>query len=75
MDGDYSKVDTKEYVKTLDYLDTEEKEMLGKTLDKFPTLFVGQLNINSIHLKLKPDPKPYHVKPFGIPKAYKISTN
>ena len=39
LDADYSKVNTKEYVKTLEYLAVQKKQMLGVTLEKFPTLF------------------------------------
>ena len=49
LDVDNSKVDTKEYVKMLKYLNAQVTQMLGNTLDKFPALFgvgLGQLNIN-----------------------------
>ena len=51
LDADYSKVDTKKYVKTLKYLTVDKKQMLGETLDKFPMVLgrgLGQLNINLI---------------------------
>ena len=65
------------YVDSLDHLELTQKKELLATLKQFPTLFgggLGELNIDPIRLELKPDAKPYHAKPFGVPKAYLETT-
>ena len=70
---DYSKVEMNLYIDSLDHLDSNEKMELLNNLNQFPTLFgggLGKLLIEPIRLEPKPDAKPYHAKPFAIPKAY-----
>ena len=77
LDADYSKVEIDTYVDSLDHLDSVQKKDLLATLQQFPTLFgggLGKLHIEPIQLELKPDAKPYHSKPFGVPRAYLETT-
>ena len=77
LDADYSKVEADEYVESLTHLNTSQKAKLLAILRAYPTLFgggLGQLQIEPIHLELKPGAKPYHAKPFAIPKAYEATT-
>jgi hypothetical protein len=55
LDADYRKVEVDLFVEELKHLTMDEKQILGKTLKKFPTLFgggLGMLNIkpNELHL-------------------------
>ena len=77
LDADYSKVDLDEYVATLTHLSADQRAALAGALAQYPVLFgggLGRLKIDPIHLELKPDAKPYHAKPFGIPHALKNTT-
>jgi len=77
LDTDCSKVELKDYTDSLDYMSKSEREKLREILGQFPTLFgggLGRLNIEPIRLELKEGAKPYHAKPFGIPKAYESTT-
>ena len=77
LDADYSKVEMKSYIDSLDHLDSNEKMELLNNLNQFPTLFgggLGKLLIEPIRLELKPDAKPYHAQPFAVPKAYLETT-
>ena len=77
LDADYSKVDLQEFMDELTYLSTEERQQLLRCLQSHPTLFgggLGQLNIKPVHLELKEGARPYHAKPYPIPKAYEQTT-
>ena len=77
LDANYSKVEMNEYVETLDHLDSNEKKELLATLNQYPTLFgggLGALKIEPIHLELKGEARPYHSKPFPVPRAYLETT-
>jgi hypothetical protein len=53
-------------------LTEDEKQVLGKTLKKFPTLFgggLGMLNIKPGGLELSDCEKPYHARPFPVPQS------
>jgi hypothetical protein len=50
----------------------DEKQILGQTLKKFPTLFgggLGMLNIKPVKLELIDGAKPYHARPFPVPQS------
>ena len=73
LEADYSKVDMKSFIHSLDYLDSKEKNELLSTVKQFPNLFsggLGKLQIKPIRLELKDGFKPYHAIPYGIPQAY-----
>jgi hypothetical protein len=48
LDADYRKVEVDPFVEELTHWDEDEKQVLGKTLKKFPTLFGGGLGMLSI---------------------------
>jgi hypothetical protein len=53
LDVDYRKVEVDPYVENLKHLTMDEKQILGETLKKFPTLFgggLGMLNIKPVRL-------------------------
>jgi hypothetical protein len=55
-------------------LTDEEKQLVGKTLKKFPTLFgggLGMLIIKPEKLELIDGGKPYHAIPFHVPQSLK----
>jgi hypothetical protein len=56
----------------------DEKQTLGKTLKKFPTLFgggLGMINIKPVRLELIDGSKPYYARPFPIPQSLEATTN
>jgi hypothetical protein len=53
LEADYRKVEVDHFVQELEHLTKDEKQILGKTLKKFPTLFgggLGMLNIKPVRL-------------------------
>jgi hypothetical protein len=55
----------------------DEKQTLGKTLKKFPTLFgggLGMLNIKPVRLELIDGEKPYHERLLPVPQSLKVTT-
>jgi hypothetical protein len=59
-------------VQELADLTKDEKQVLGETLNKFPTLFgggLGMLNIKPVKLELIDGAKPYHARPFPVPQS------
>jgi hypothetical protein len=70
LDADYHKIEVDPFVQELAHLTKDEKQVLGKTLKKFPTLFgdgLGMLNIKPVRLELIDGAKPYHARPFPVP--------
>ena len=54
------------------HISTDQKEQLAILLNKYKTLFDGKLTmakVKPVELELKPGAKPYHAKPFPVPKA------
>jgi hypothetical protein len=59
-------------VQELSHLTKDEKQVLGVTLKKFPTLFgggLGMLNIKPVKLELIDGANPYHARPFPVPQS------
>jgi hypothetical protein len=55
----------------------DEKQILSKTLKKFPTLFgggLGMLNIKPVRLELIDGTKPYHARLFPLPQSLEATT-
>jgi hypothetical protein len=55
-----------------------KKQILGKTLNKFPALFgggLGMLNIKPVRLELIDGAKPNHARPFPVPQSLEATTN
>ena len=77
LDANYEKTDLDNFVQSIDHLDSNKKQKLLATLKQYPSLFqggLGTLKIEPIHLELKGDARPYHAKPFGVPRAYLETT-
>jgi hypothetical protein len=65
-------------VQELEHLTNDEKQTLGRTLKKFPTLFGGghgMLNIKPVRLELINGAKPYHAIPFPVPHSLEVTKN
>jgi hypothetical protein len=79
LDADYyRKVEVYPFVQELEHLTEDQKQTLGKTLKKFPTLFgggIGMLNIKPVRLELIDGAKPYHARPFPVPQSLEATTN
>jgi hypothetical protein len=77
IDADYRKVKVDPFVQELEHLTMDEKQILGKTLKKIPTLFgggLGMLNIKPARLELIDGAKPYHARPFPVPQSLEATT-
>jgi hypothetical protein len=77
LDADYRKVEVDPFVEELNHLLMDEKQILGNTLKKFPTLFVGglgMLNIKPVKLELIDGTKPHHARPFPVPQSLEATT-
>jgi hypothetical protein len=77
LDEDYRKVEVDPFVQELEHLTKDEKQTLGKTLKKNPTLFgggLGMLNIKHVRLELIYDANNYHARPLPVPQALEATT-
>jgi hypothetical protein len=77
LDPDYRKVEEDPFVEELKHLTMDEKQILGQTLKKFPTLFggaLGMLNIKPVKLESIDGAKPYHARPFPAPQSLEATT-
>lgn len=79
LDADYRATDLNEYTANLTHLTAEQQRMLYDTLSEHENLFkggLGTINVPPIHLELNHDPnmKPYHARPFPVPKCYEETT-
>jgi transposase InsO family protein len=72
LDANYDIVDPDEFVRGLSNLSKIEQNELSTVLKKYPILFgggLGLLRIKPVHLTLREDAKPVHVKAFPIPQS------
>jgi hypothetical protein len=77
LDADYHNVEVDPFVQESAHLIEDEKKVLGKTLKKFPALFVGglgMLNIKPVRLELIDGANPYRARPFPVPQSLKATT-
>jgi hypothetical protein len=77
LDADYRKLEVDAFVEELKHLTMDEKQIVSKTLKKFPTLFgggLGMLNIKPVRLELIDGAKPYHATPFPVPQSLEAMT-
>jgi hypothetical protein len=77
LDADYRKVEVDPFVEEIKHLTMDEKQILGQTLKKFPTLFrggLGMLNIKPARLELIDGANPYHARPFPVPQSVEATT-
>ena len=73
LDAKYEPADLEEVVESCKHLDDDERDALLSLLKKYESLFDGTLGHwkgEDYDIELKPDAKPYHTRPFSIPKAY-----
>jgi hypothetical protein len=77
LDADYRKIEVDPFVQELKHLTMDEKQILGQTLKKLPTLFgggLGMLNTKPVKLELIDGENPYHAKPFPVPQSLEATT-
>jgi hypothetical protein len=77
LDSDYRKDEVDPFVEELKHLTMDEKQILGKTLKKLPTLFgggLGMLNIKPVRLQLIYGAEPHHARPFPVPQYLEVTT-
>jgi hypothetical protein len=73
LDAKYEPADLDQIVQECNHLKYDEKHKLRMLLEKYKILFDGTLGhwtSDPYDIELKPDAKPYHAKPYPIPKAY-----
>ena len=73
LDAKYSKADLDEVANTTPHLSKSEKKLLKQLLKNYESLFdgtVGTWNMDRHKIELKEGAKPYHGKPYTVPKAY-----
>ena len=76
LDAKYEKANLKQVIKKLNYLTKVEQKGLLNLLQKYETMFNGTLGTykGSVYkIELKDDIKPYHAKPFPIPKVHEAT--
>ena len=74
LDAKYEKADLKQITKELSYLDKNKQQLLLKLLQKYESMFDGSLGNYTgpeYKIELKENIKPYHAKPFPIPRVHK----
>jgi hypothetical protein len=77
LDAEYRKFEVDPFVEELKHITIDEKQILGQTLKKFPTLFgggLGMLNIKHVRLELIDGAKPYHARPFPVTQSLEATT-
>ena len=73
LDAKYQKANLKEITKQLDYLSKDEQKLLLKLLRKYEDMFDGTLGNytgSDYKIELQEGVKPYHAKPFPIPRIH-----
>ena len=76
LDAKYEPADLPAEVAKQKHLNEEQKNKLLALLQKFEGLFDGSLGTwkgDPYKIDLKPEAKPYHARPFPIPKAYEAT--
>ena len=72
-DAKYSKANLPEVASSSKGLNTGQQQKLLQLLQQFEPLFdgtLGEWKNTEYHIDLKEDAKPYHAKPFAVPRAY-----
>ena len=76
LDAKYQKADLDSIVEEHSHLSTEEREMLLILLKRYGSLFDGTLGLwkgTEIDLELLPDVKPYHARPYPVPRCHEAT--
>ena len=74
LDAKYEKADLDQIASEQDHLDSDERAKLRMLLGKYEDLFDGTLGkwrLEPYDIELQPGAKPYHARPYPVPKAYK----
>ena len=73
LDASYKKANLKDIVEALTYLDKTKQDKLFSFLKKYENMFDGTLGTytgSDYKIELKDGIKPYHAKPFPIPRIH-----
>ena len=73
LDAKYEKANLKEIVKSLNYLTKSEQKSMLQLLRKYESMFDGTLGDytgSEYKIELQDNIKPYHAKPFPIPRVH-----
>ncbi|MGH7954793.1 MAG: reverse transcriptase family protein, partial [Gloeomargaritales cyanobacterium] len=73
QDSKYESADPSLIAATQDHLTVEERKKLSTLLQKYSKIFDGTLGKyphEQVHLKLKPNSKPIHAKPYSVPRIH-----
>jgi hypothetical protein len=76
LDAKYEPADLDKIARNCDYLTDDEQTQLLSLLCKYQHLFDGSLgtwNAKPYNIELKPDAKPYHSRPFLVPKIHEAT--
>jgi hypothetical protein len=76
LDATYEPADLDKIARDCDYLTDDKQMQLLSLLHKYQHLFNGSLgtwNGKPYDIELKPDAKPYHSRPFPVPKIYEAT--
>jgi hypothetical protein len=76
LDAKYEPADLDKIARNCDYLTDDEQMHLLSLLHKYQHLFDGSLgtwNAKPYNIELKPDAKPYHSRPFPVPKIHEAT--
>jgi hypothetical protein len=76
LDTKYEPADLDKIARNYDYLTDDEQTQLLSLLQKYQHLFDGSLgtwNDKPYDIELKPDAKPYHSRPFPVPKVHEAT--
>jgi hypothetical protein len=76
LDAKYEPADLDKIAHNCDYLTDNEQTQLLSLLHKYQHLFDGSLgtwNAKPYNIELKPDAKPYHSRPFPVPKIHEAT--
>jgi hypothetical protein len=77
LDADYRSVEVDPFVEELKHLTMDEKQILGETLKRSPTIFgvgLGVLNIKPVKLELIDGAKPFYARPFPVQQSLEATT-
>jgi hypothetical protein len=76
LDTKYEPADLDKTARNCDYLTDDQQTQLLSLLHKYQHLFDGLLgtwNAKPYNIELKPDAKPYHSRPFPVPKIHEAT--
>ena len=73
LDAKYEKLNLDELMSKQDHLNADQKEQLKGLFLKYSKVFDGTLGLyphKKIHIDMKPDAKPKHMRPYAVPKIH-----